>query len=457
MATLDFDKNPKQGFAFLCLTDNRFTEIGYGGAGGGGKSWIGCSWIILMCLQFAGVTYGLGRKELTTLRKTTFVTFMKVCTALELIPDKHYTYNAQTNIVTFFNGSSVFLIDMAYKPSDPDYIRFGGFELTGAFIDESNECDIKAIDILKTRLGRGLNDKYNITPKMLETFNPSKNHVYSRYWIPHKSRQMPAHRIFIPALITDNPYISPMYIAQLENADEITRQRLLYGNFEYDDDDRALVSYENIRDCFSNTFTIEGKPYISSDLAMQGRDNFVVAVWQGLRVRIPIIKNKSTGKEIEMDLKSTAELNKVPRSQMIADSDGMGSYLESYIEGIQTFHANKTPFSEQYANLKNECAFKLAELIRKGLIFIDVGEEQLIFTGGKQQRLKDVIIEELSQLKMDNASIDKDQKKRIISKDEMKQNIGRSPDFLDVLIMRMYFEVGIVEEFVHAKPLNVRF
>lgn len=457
MATLDLEKNDKQGFAFLCLSDNHYTEIGYGGAGGGGKSWIGCSWIILMCLQFPGVTYGLGRKELTTLRKTTFVTFMKVCTALELKPDVHYTYNAQTNIVTFANGSSVFLIDMAYKPSDPDYIRFGGFELTGAFIDESNECDIKAIEILKTRLGRGYNDKYSITPKLLETFNPSKNHVYSRYWVPHKTKQMPSHRIFIPALITDNPFISPMYVKQLENADEITRQRLLYGNFEYDDDDRALVSYENIRDCFTNNFITEGKPYISSDLAMQGRDNFVVAVWSGLRVRLPIIKNKSTGREIETDLKAVAESNKVPRSHIIADSDGMGAYLESYIEGIQTFHANTTAHDPQFANLKNECAFKLAEVIRKGLLFIDVKDDDVVFTGGKSQRLKDVFIEEISQLKIDNASIDKDQKKRIISKDEMKQNIGRSPDLLDVLIMRMFFEVGVIEEWTGVQPLNMRF
>ncbi|KKL68647.1 hypothetical protein LCGC14_2122920, partial [marine sediment metagenome] len=59
--------------------------------------------------------------------------------------------NSQTNIIQFHNGSKVFLMDMSYQPSDPLYTRFGGLELTGAFVDESNENQLQAIEILKTR------------------------------------------------------------------------------------------------------------------------------------------------------------------------------------------------------------------------------------------------------------------------------------------------------------------
>jgi hypothetical protein len=41
--------------------------------------------------------------------------------------------------------------------------------------------------------------------------------------------------MFIPALATDNPHLDENYITQLQRADEITRQRLLFGNFDYDD------------------------------------------------------------------------------------------------------------------------------------------------------------------------------------------------------------------------------
>ena len=45
----------------------------------------------------------------------------------------------------------------------------------------------------------------------------------------------------------------------------------------------------------------------------------------------------------------------------------------------------------------------------------------------------------MQQLKTYDA--DKDNKLKILPKERIKQNIGRSPDYLDAFIMRMYFEV----------------
>jgi phage terminase large subunit len=399
-----------------------------------GKSYIGCAWIILSCVQHAGVRYLIGRRELTNLKKTTLMTFFQVCKELGLLSDIHYTLNSQLNIINFFNGSQVLLMDMAYKPSDPDYLRFGGLELTGAFCDESNECDLKSIEILKTRIGRCKNDVFSLVPKLLETFNPSKNHIYQRYWVPYKNKQLPEHRIFIPALATDNPYLDHSYIKQLENADEVTRERLLKGNFDFDADDRALVSYPRIIDCFTNSFVPEGEKRLSADLAMQGRDNFVIAIWNGNRVTLPLIKNKARGKEIETDLKQYAEKYHVPRSKVVVDSDGMGGYIESYMEGIVEFHGGSAAFeSDKYFNLKSQCAYKLAELINKGELYLDVPEDAYVVVNNRQERLRDVLVAELSQLKKN--SVDKDEKLRIIPKEDMKQNLGRSPDLLDVLLM----------------------
>jgi len=406
-----------------------------------GKSFLGCFWLFSQCVAYPGVTYLMGRRELSNLKKTTLLSFFKLMRDFKIEPEDYFFLNSQLNIINFKNGSMILLMDMAHKPSDPDYLRFGGLELTGAFVDESNECDEKAISIIKTRLGRGLNKKYDITPKIFETFNPSKNHVYFRYYLPYKENSHDAHRTFIPSLATDNPYLPKSYIKQLEDSDEITRQRLLYGNFDYDDDDRALCSFDKIRDVFTNDFIEPGEKFTSSDLAMQGRDRFVVMNWSGLRGKFSIIKSKSTGKEIEEDLKQCAKENKSPRSNTIADSDGMGNYIESYMPGIKTFHAGASPRNKKEFNeLKSECAFKLAEIINQGKLFLDIPNDKLVSIGGKERYLRSVVIEELSQLKRDN--LDKDvQKKKLISKEEMKKNIGRSPDFLDVLLFRMYFEI----------------
>jgi len=57
---------------------------------------------------------------------------------------------------------------------------------------------------------------------------------------------------------------------------------------------------------------------------------------------------------------------------------------------------------------------------------------------------KDQIIEELEQVKRHN--IDKDGKLAVIPKEKVKELLGRSPDFSDALMMRMYFELEPKQE-----------
>ena len=165
---------------------------------------------------------------------------------------------------------------------------------------------------------------------------------------------------------------------------------------------------------------------------MSGRDRFIVSNWSGLRCKFTVIKDKSEPKEIENDIRQQATNNQTPKSNIIADSDGLGAYIGGYIPGLKKFHGGSKAIRKQYANLKTECAYKLAEYINKGLIYIEC-----------DPGTRDIITEELEMcLKQSNVDKD-DSKRRLIKKDEMKAMIGRSPDFLDVLIMRMYFEIKI--------------
>ena len=42
--------------------------------------------------------------------------------------------------------------------------------------------------------------------------------------------------------------------------------------------------------------------------------------------------------------------------------------------------------------------------------------------------------------------MDKDGKKKIVSKDKVKEILGRSPDVSDMVMMRMYFEIKKVKK-----------
>ena len=54
--------------------------------------------------------------------------------------------------------------------------------------------------------------------------------------------------------------------------------------------------------------------------------------------------------------------------------------------------------------------------------------------------VNDMIIEELEVVKQKD--VDKDNKMSVISKDKIKELIGRSPDYSDTLMMRMYLELS---------------
>lgn len=53
--------------------------------------------------------------------------------------------------------------------------------------------------------------------------------------------------------------------------------------------------------------------------------------------------------------------------------------------------------------------------------------------------IKEKIIQELKQIKSKDS--DKDGKLKIIPKEEVKELIGRSPDFSDTMLMRCLFEI----------------
>jgi len=420
----------KQEQAIDRLKSDLITELLYGGGARGGKSWFGCTWQLFNRLSMPESFGFIAREELTKLKKTTLLTFFKVCRHYGLQKDVDFKFNSQSNIVTFPNGSVIFFEEIKYVPSDPEFDRLGSYDLTDLFLDEAQQIHWKARSVLRGRLSVLSGKGWSVKPKMFYSCNPSKNWIYTDFVKPQSDGVIAKDKAFIKSLATDNSFVTEEYIKNLEKADKITRARLLYGDFDYDDDPSALCDYDAICDLFTNTHVPSGEKRISADLAMQGRDRFIAGALSGLRVRVAINKAKSDGKDIEDSLTRLKNETSTPNSKIVADSDGLGNYLESYIKNIVTFHGGSKARDKDYYNLKSQCAFKLAEKINAREMFIECTKEE-------EEIIKTEIATCLKRDKIDDDII----KYRLIGKDKMKQSLGHSPDFLDMLIMAMYFEL----------------
>ena len=420
------DLTTKQKAAFRILRDNTTTEILYGGAAGGGKSYLLCLWAISYSLEHDGIRGLIGRSKLDALKKTTLNTFYDVCKQLELRAGEHYTYNGVSNIITFYNGSEIILKDLFHYPSDPNYDSLGSLEITWAAVDECSQITEKAKQILSSRIRYKLDD-LNLIPKLLLTCNPSRGWVYNDFYKPSKEGVIPEYRVFIQSLVTDNKHISKHYIGQLSKLDEISKQRLLHGNWDYEDTDGKLMGYDKILDAFS-VDAKRGTKYITADIARYGADKTVIVLWDGLNAERFKIIDRSSMVEVADAIRAMQMEHQVLLANIIVDEDGVGGGVKDILR-CKGFINNSRPLKgDNYTNLKSQGYYMLADLINKGELGIRISDIAL----------KHQLIDELSIVKRKDA--DKDGKLAIIGKDKVKLELGRSPDISDAIMMRMWYE-----------------
>lgn len=418
---------PKQEHAVYYLKDEETKEILYGGAAGGGKSALGCLWLIEQCQLYPGTRWLMGRSKLKALKETTLNSFMELASKLDL--SSQFRFNAQNNTINFNNGSQIILKDLFLYPSDPNFDSLGSLEITGAFIDECNQIVYKAWQIVTSRCRYKLNE-YNLMPKVLGSCNPSKNWTYKNFYKPNLTNELPGHRKFIQALPTDNPHLPDSYLDSLRSLDKNSKERLYFGNWEYDDDPSALIDIDAIYDYFNPVHVKkEGNKYLTIDVARKGKDKTVFRVWHGF-LCIERFEIASSGLDLVVSkAKQLMVRHGISLSNTIADEDGVGGGVVDFLKCKGFVNNSKALRGENYRNIKTQCSFEMAKLIQNRM----TGEVC------NDQNVKDLVSEEMEQIKQKD--IDKDGKIDIIPKDVIKEHIGRSPDDWDSIMMRYYFEL----------------
>ncbi|GAB4001575.1 hypothetical protein GCM10028807_58060 [Spirosoma daeguense] len=444
---LQFDVygNSKQLEVCQHWQDSSVTDIVYGGSKGSGKSYLGCSLIFGDALTYPETFYFIARDSLTNIRKFTIPSIHEVFNHWDL-GSEYYVYNGQDNYYTLYNKSRVYLLDAKFLPSDPLYARFGSMQMTRGWIEEAGEFKESAKNNLSASIGRWKNDVYSLAPKLLQTCNPAKNYLYKEYYRKNKETKLEPWRRFVQALPQDNKKLPPGYLENLHRTlSPNEKQRLLYGNWEYDDDPSALIQYDKIIDLWSNKHAPKGQRFITVDAARFGGDNAKIFIWEGWHLLKAYSFPKSSMVMLANEIERLAKYWSVPASNIVIDEDGVGGGCIDILRETKSMHVkgfinNSSPLEEispegwikpNYDNLKSQCSFRLANRTNQGGWFIAPDAMSI--------EDKQALIEELEQVKQKD--MDKDGKKRVIPKEDVKELIGRSPDNSDCAMFREFFEL----------------
>lgn len=445
IVTPTFISKQKDALKALLNQSNGVTELLYGGAAGGGKTDLGCSWIILMCLTYPDTRYLIGRAKLLALKQTTLKSFWDVCRRWGLKKGEHYWYNGQTNEIRFYTGSEVVLKDLFQYPSDVEFDSLGSLEITGAFIDEVNQVTEKAKNVVASRIRYKL-DVNGLIPKLFMSCNPAKNWVYNSFYKPWIDGRLLPYRMFIQALARDNKFISVHYFDSLSKLDKVSVKRLRDGSWEYSDE-LSMFDMAAIQEAISRKRKVEGKRFfMAADIARLGKDKTVIGVVSNTLEIVYVVElSKQKTHQVAAAIVKIKEHFGIDECDIAIDSDGIGAGVVDQLEvlGVEDcvsiINNAKAEGGENYDNLKTQLYFVLSRMVNDG---------RLAFNCKLTDDQAEKVTQELQVMRREK--VEQDGKVCMTSKAQVKQLIGRSPDYSDLLAYMMVFFIDEADDSYEA-------
>lgn len=248
-------------------------EVLYGGAAGGGKSYVQMLDAFIYALKYPGSKQLILRRTFPELEKSL------IRTALQVYPAEVFKYNAGKHVGLFSNGS---LIDFGYCDNENDVYKYQSAEYDVIRFDELTHFTEGMYIYLISRL-RGRNS----FPKSIKSStNPGgvgHEWVKARFINPAPAleewtTETGGTRIFIPALAIENKALmeaDPGYIKRLENLSEKDKKALLYGDWDIFEGQYFSEFDRNIHTCKPFELPDYYRRYVTIDYGM----DMLAALW----------------------------------------------------------------------------------------------------------------------------------------------------------------------------------
>lgn len=407
-----------------------YSYLCYGGAVGGGKSYVALALVIVLCRIFPGSRWAIVRKDLPTLKRNTIPTWEKIA------PHPFVgTINRTEFTVKCSNGSEVIFFPETID-RDPELNRWRGLEVNGFILEEANELNEKSFSKAIERAGRWEVVGTQPPPLILLTCNPSDGWVKRLFYDAHSTGVIRAPFYYLPARITDNPHHDPKYLASLENlrtTDPDGYRRFVEGDWSAAEDPRRLIKYEWILNARS-VEAVEGKRGLGVDVARYGDDDTTFCHGEGNRAyELERMSGNSITETTELAQARIVERS-VDADQVKVDGVGLGAGVvdglrsEGYLVVEVIGGAKPIPRDIEaegarrlsvytYKNLRTQLWWELREAFRLGEICLEIDDHLLV-----------------EDLTAPRYSVSGEKVLVIESKDETRKRIGRSPDAGDAVV-----------------------
>ena len=441
--TPDLKISEVQHLAMQQFNDPQVVRMVFGGGAAGGKSFLIGLLVAMACKQYPGTRWALARKELKSLKQTTLTTLISKVHKVLGISESDYKLNLLDSTLEYSNGSSILLLDLTAKPSDPEMESLGSLELTGAFVDEIGEVNKKAFDILASRVNRWMNQEYGLTGKIVGSTNPSPGFVRQEFFDKYQDEgggrlqrwqngsvfvngeRLAAYDVYIKSTAIDNPFVDENYIEGLRRLPPQERKRLLDGDWNYFDEDNSLFTMAIVDKMTVYDIPEEDEKkfnkFIGVDPADAGKDSTIVTlVEQGvitrqIEIKSPTIKDAAIGFFIAGKLISFAEKHGFMKSlsrNITIEGNGVGASLR---DALRTLGWNVTVYTATLQT-RNEGYYQF-------MIDADSGAIKLLNTVIEEGQL-------IPQLAAHRYDLDSG-KPVVTRKKDLRKILNRSPDHAD--------------------------
>jgi len=402
----------------------------YGGAKGGGKSYLGCAWLYLTTLNLIK-QYGLkpcknppvlawmGRRLSTDFRQTTLETWK------EIIPEGTYVIREQKKEIVILGSATI-----AFGGLDKqhDVHRFNSDEKMLLFLDQAEEVPLSMLGEWQASLRKTIKgERPYCGYTTLYTANPRDCWLRDEFV---DSLKRGASDRFVPALPSDNPNLPEGYENMLRKAfrhrPELV-EAYLNGNWDLFESDSALIRRQWIRDAAARgVIQPYPKKLVVCDVARFGDAETVIYDMSDTQITLEEIYGQKATTFTAQRL--FIHQKRLGGCLVVVDDTGVGGGVTDQLRdmgvSVFPFDGAAKPTSEtnevKFYNVRAEAWWKASQGFCDGDVCLDYDDDQLhrdLSAPHYDFRGKKIIVEK---------------------KQDIKDRLGRSPDRGDAYVMGLY-------------------